>query len=150
MRRTARPWLPVLLLMMMMLAPLAAWAQDRPADLPDADRAAIRSVIRSQIDAFRRDDGAAAFGYASPGIQQMFGDAATFMQMVRRGYAPVYRPGAVAFGALVESDGKPVQRVELTAPDGTHDLALYFMEREPDGTWRIDGCMLVPSESVGA
>ena len=149
MRRTARLWLPVLLLLTLLI-PGAAWADDAPANLPDADRAAIQTAIRSQIDAFRRDDGAAAFGFASPGIQQMFGDAGTFMQMVRRGYAPVYRPGAVAFGALVEMEGKPVQRVELTAPDGTRDLALYFMEREPDGTWRIDGCMLVPSESVGA
>src|SRR5262245_52847309 len=42
-------------------------------DLSTADRSAIRDVIQSQVDAFRRDDGASAFGYASPSIQGMFG-----------------------------------------------------------------------------
>jgi len=37
-------------------------------DLSAADRSAIRDVIQSQVDAFRRDDGEGAFGYASPSI----------------------------------------------------------------------------------
>ena len=41
--------------------------------LSSADRAAIRQVIEAQVDAFRRDDGSAAFSYASPVIQGMFG-----------------------------------------------------------------------------
>ena len=148
-RRVAR--LAVLLLLVSpALAAAPASAQDAPAAVAPGDRAAIQSVIRGQIGAFRRDDETAAFGFASPGIRAQFGDAATFMQMVRQGYAPVYHPAGFAFGALVAMDGRTVQRVELTGPDGAHDLALYFMEREPDGTWRIDGCELLPGVSVGA
>src|SRR5262249_32291150 len=35
-------------------------------DLSAADRSAIRDVIQGQVEAFRRDDGEGAFGYASP------------------------------------------------------------------------------------
>jgi hypothetical protein len=140
--------------LLLALSPLSAAApasaQDTPAAVAPADQAAIQSVIRGQIGAFRRDDGAAAFGFASPGIRAQFGDAANFMRMVRQGYAPVYHPQSFAFGALTQEDGRTVQRVELTAPNGDQNLALYFMEREPDGSWRIDGCELLPSQSVGA
>lgn len=144
------PWWFVVVLGVLLGSAGVARAQPAPTELPAADQAAIRAVIASQIGAFRRDDDSAAFALASPNIQHLFGDAATFMAMVRRGYAPVYRPGAVAFGPLVTTDGRIEQRVQLTGPDGAPALALYDMEREPDGSWRIDGCMLVPGESVGA
>ena len=60
-----------------------------------ADQAAIRSVIAAQIEAFRRDDSAAAFSFASPTIQRIFGTPDQFMAMVRSGYQPVYRPREV-------------------------------------------------------
>jgi hypothetical protein len=44
----------------------AAEAQQQPVSA--ADRAAIRDVIQGQVEAFRRDDGDAAFAYASPTI----------------------------------------------------------------------------------
>jgi hypothetical protein len=131
----------VLVLAGSLLRPLAARADD-PADVPPADRTAIADVISRQIDAFRHDDAPAAFAFASPMIQGMFGDPAHFLAMVQRGYPPVYRPRSVHIGALVMHDGRIVQRVELVGPDGARELALYTMEREPDGSWRIDGCQL--------
>ena len=127
----------------------AARAQDAAA-VPEADRDAIRSVIEQQLQAFRGDDAAGAFAAASPEIQAMFGDPAHFLAMVRQGYPPVYRPRSHAFGVLDTEDGRIVQRVELVGPDGQPALALYFMEQETDGTWRIDGCVLTQSDSVGA
>ena len=76
-----------------------------------ADRAAIREVIQSQVDAFQRDDGPAAFGYASPSIQGMFGSPDIFMDMVRQGYQPVYRPRAFDFRALAIDTTTPVPPV---------------------------------------
>jgi len=138
------PWLLAL------AAVPAARADDAPPALPAPDRAAIRAVIGAQIDAFRHDDGVRAFGYASPGIRAQFGNAAAFLDMVRRGYAPVYRPRAYVFGPLTRTDGQIVQHVVLTGPDGVAEEALYFMEHEKDGTWRIDGCMLTAPAAVGA
>jgi hypothetical protein len=135
--------------LLFLLSAAAARAED-PADLPAADRSAIHDVIQHQIDAFQHDDASGAFAFASPSIQAEFGDASRFLRMVQTGYPPVYRPRSVTFGALVEDDGRLEQKVELIGPDGHGVLALYFMEKEPDGTWRIDGCVLTESEAVGA
>ncbi len=121
----------------------------RADGLPETDRAAIQAVISGQLDAFRRDDGATAFGYASPGIHEMFGTVDTFMTMVQRGYPPVYRPRQVTFGQLVEEDGRIVQVVHLVGPDGAPVDAFYTMEKQPDGSWKIAGCRLAePGVSV--
>ena len=118
-----------------------------PAAAQDAsDRAAIRSVIERQLEAFQRDDGEAAFGFASPMIRQMFGTSEIFMDMVRQGYRPVYRPKSVEFGELVEFQGQPAQKVHLVDPDGRPVLAIYVMTQLPDGSWRIDGCYLQAAE----
>jgi hypothetical protein len=115
-------------------------------DVSSADRAAIRDIIQSQVDAFRRDDGDAAFGLASPSIRGMFGSSDIFMDMVRQGYQPVYRPQAFDFGEIVTLDGQVTQKVHVIGPDGRPVTAFYPMTRLPDGTWRINGCYLQAPE----
>ncbi len=129
---------------------IAGGATAQEATPGGADTAAIRQVIERQIAAFQRDDGPAAFAFAAPGIQGMFGDPDTFMEMVRTGYLPVYRPREVEFRGLVVRRGTPIQEVLLVGPDGRPVLALYSMERQADGSWRISGCTLVkaPDETV--
>src|SRR5213595_142040 len=83
----------------------AAPAQD--LSLSESDRAQIRDVIGRQVEAFRRDDGEAAFGLASPTIQGMFGTSDVFMDMVRHGYQPVYRPRVFDFREIVDLHGQP-------------------------------------------
>jgi hypothetical protein len=112
--------------------------------LPDSDRTAIRQVIERQLQAFQRDDGAAAFSYAAPGIQSKFENAETFMDMVRQGYQAVYRPRAVQFKDIISLEGTPAQRIIVVGPDGVPMIAVYPMRRMLDGSWRIDGCVLVP------
>lgn len=120
------------------------------ADVSDTDKAQIETIIRSQMDAFQRDDDAEAFSYASPGIQRQFGTSSTFMMMVKQGYQPVYRPQSVTFLGVEIKDGAVVQSVAVIGPDGVNYTALYPMERQADGTWRIAGCFLVkePGEAV--
>ncbi len=126
------------------------------------DRQAIRSIIQSQLDAFQRDDGHEAFSYASPGIRQMFQTADIFMAMVRGGYAvkmfqtadifmamvrggyaAVYRPRAVEFLETLVKDRRTVQMMRFVGPDGVAVIAMYTMERQPDGTWKISGVVLL-------
>jgi len=132
------------LLLFVALAAFGAAAIARAADAPvsAADGAAIRQVIQSQMQAFAKDDGARAFGYASPTIQEIFRTADNFMAMVRSDYRPVYRPRRVEFGPVEEVDGEPVQHVWITGPDGQDVEALYTMQRQRDGSWRINGCDL--------
>src|SRR5258708_38492681 len=129
-----------LLALLGLLLSLAGAAQAQ--SVSDADRAAIRQVIEAQVEAFRRDDGDAAFGLASPTIQGMFGTPQIFMDMVRQGYQPVYRPRAFDFREIVSLHGQPAQKVYVIGPDGRPVTALYPMRQLPDGTWRIDGCFL--------
>ncbi len=136
----SRPLIPILLLLMTVVA-MPARGQDAPA----ADGNAIVSVIQSQLDAFKGDRAVEAFGYASPGIQAMFGTPDRFMQMVRTGYGAVYRPREVQFLDLVVEQGELAQRVLFVGPDGVPVIAYYFMERQPDGSWRISGVTLRPS-----
>ena len=134
-----------------LLAALAATAGlAMPAtagDVPAGDAAAIQSVIQNQIAAFEHDDGAAAYDFASPTIHEIFPSAGAFMDMVRGQYQPVYRPGSVAFGALTDSASGPEQRVYLVGPDGNRWVALYTLERQADGTWKINGCVLLRDNS---
>lgn len=124
-------------------------AQDDPS-FSNGDRDGIQQTIRGQMDAFQHDDAAGAFGYAAPGTQRRFGNANVFLDMVRKGYQPVYHPRAVDFTKLAQHDGAIIQSVELVGPDGGAYTALYTMEREPDGSWRIIACTLVPSQRTGA
>ena len=119
----------------------AAMAPAR-AEWTDAERASIQDVISRQLEAFKRDDGAAAFAFASPTIRRQFESPDRFLAMVREGYRPVYRPKAVTFGRLVEASGAPIQEVLILGKDGVGYLAAYQMERQDDGSWRIAGCVL--------
>jgi Domain of unknown function (DUF4864) len=112
----------------------------------EVDAAAIRSVVEAQLQAFQRDDDAAAFGFASPGIQELFGTATNFMQMVRQSYQAVYRPRSVLFEALTLVQDLPTQPVLLLSPEGDPVRALYLMENWTTGAWRITGCYLLAVE----
>jgi hypothetical protein len=121
------------------MRPLAANAQAVSRE----DAAAVRMVIEAQIDAFRKDDAARAFSYATNNIRLTFVTAENFMEMVRTQYAVVYRPHTVAFDVPVPiDDDELVQPVRLTDDEGRNWVALYPMQRGADGVWRTNGCQL--------
>ena len=138
-----------LLATVLLLTCLCATSRAEDAPISAQDQAAIRSVITNQIDAFRRDDAAGAFGYAAPSTQGVFGTADNFLAMVRRGYQPVYRPHAVEFAQLARQEEGVIQNVELVGPDGLPYTARYTLERETDGSWRIISCELLHSTRLG-
>lgn len=119
--------------------------------LSDSDRQSFRTIIEGQIDAFRADDGTRAYSYAAPMIRQIFPNPDMFMNMVRQGYQPVYRPQSFRFGeAGFSASGRPIQRVTVVGPDGLTYEAIYTMERQPDGTWQINGCAIVRAPDINA
>lgn len=124
-------------------APVAAFA-DAVDRLSNADRSAIRQTIERQIAAFKADDADLAFSFATPMIQDQFGDASRFVAMVKRGYMPVYRPRQVEFSDLLDIRGKPTQRLVVVGPDNDVFNAYYMMEQQADGSWRISACILRP------
>jgi hypothetical protein len=116
--------------------------------LDEADRSAIQDVIMGQMDSFKLDDAVGAFSFASPGIKQIFRDPDTFMAMVRSVYAPVYRPKSATFGELSDSESGVAQTVTIVDGDGNFWTAIYTMEKEGDGQWRISGCRILKAPSA--
>jgi len=106
------------------------------------DVGTAQSIIRSQEQAFARDDAAAAYGFAAPGLQHYFQNPDGFMAMVRNGYAPVYRHRSFDFGESKIVDGKIVQDVQIIDADGVAWDALYTLETQPDGSLKISACIL--------
>lgn len=136
-------FLPALVSLFLIFSVGGLAGQSAAPDISAGDRATIRQVIEDQIAAFRRDDASAAFGFASPNIQSMFGTPENFIAMVRQGYPPVYRPQAVTFSEIVRDADGPVQLVDIVGPSGEAVTAAYEMLQLPDGSWRINGCVLL-------
>lgn len=113
-----------------------------PAPAGDSRGDAVRAVISQQLEAFQRDDGEGAFSFASPTIRQIFGTPERFMDMVRSGYRAVYRPQVVEFQELFQRGTRIFQNVFFVGPDGRAVIAEYEMQRQPDGSWKINGVRL--------
>ena len=116
----------------------------------DSDRARIQAIIRSQIEAFQRDDGAAAYSYAAPSLKQVFPTVDGFMAMVKNGYTPLYRPKSYSFGEVKSADGKLLQALEVLGPNGDYWEAIYTFVRQEDGSWKIVSCYLVKAKDTSA
>lgn len=133
--------LALALVLMMAVLPMRAAAEE-PAD-------SIQTVITGQIAAFRANDVDTAFGFASPSIQQKFGDPQNFGRMVSQAYPMVWRPRRFEMRQLVDTDFGPVQVVLFEDSAGTLHEAGYLMQ-QIDGLWRINGVQLRRVPQVGA
>ncbi len=109
----------------------------------------IEANISAQIQAFKADDFATAFTFASPNIQRLFGDPENFGTMVRRGYPMVWRPADVRFLELREIGGALWQKVMITDGDGRVHLLDYQMIQRENG-WKINGVQLLGNSDPAA
>ena len=115
------------------------------------DKAEFQRIITAQITACRADDGPAAYDFAAPVVRNIFPTPEIFMAMVKQGYPQVYRPQSFNFTeALIDPLGKPAQKMTVVGPDGKSYIALYSMEKQPDGTWRISACTLLEIPGLDA
>jgi hypothetical protein len=118
-----------------------------PSGLSAGDARAIRAVIEAQLDAMAADDEARAFSFASPSIRMQFDDASSFMTMVRQGYPMLIRPTETLFSQPRTVEEDAMQVVRLRDRDGRPWLATYDLQRQPDRTWRINGCLVEPDHT---
>lgn len=66
------------------------------------------------------------------------------MELVREGYRPVYQHRRYSFGdARDGNDAGVEQPVDIQDEAGADWVAIYSLEKQPDGSWRISGCRLV-------
>ena len=108
-----------------------------------ADVTAAQGVIRAQEQAFARDDAAAAYSHAAPAIREIFPAPDIFMSMVQNGYAPVYRHKSFEFGESRSEGNWISQHVHIIDANGEAWEALYTLEQQADGSYKITGCSLL-------
>jgi len=122
-----------------------AAAQGSDPRLKASEWFAIRRTIDDQRKALKAGDARKAFSYASPEIRAQFRTPEKFFAMVRDGYGALLEARYVEFleGAVIE--GAVIQPLRLVAPDNSVLVALYTMDKQQDGRWRIAGCVLAPS-----
>lgn len=113
--------------------------------LAAADWKAIKRVIGEQREALVAGNATKAFAHAAPGIRAQFRTADNFLAMVREAYVALIAARYTEFleGAVIE--GVVIQPLRLIAPDNTVQVALYTMEKQKQGGWKIAGCVLAPS-----
>ena len=116
-----------------------------PAALATGEWTVIRDAISEQLAALRSGDASRAFSFASAGIREQFYDAPTFLRMVQGSYAALLEARYTEFleGAVI--DGHTIQPLRLILRDDTVLVALYEMQRDEQGGWRIAGCVIAPS-----
>jgi hypothetical protein len=95
----------------------------------------VRTVIRSQLDAFRKNDFKTAYGFAHSGVKEQF-TPLQFEQMVRGGFASMLEPGAMAFSEVQENEAGAEIQLILTDQKGNRSGFQYILEKE-SGKWRI-------------
>ena len=136
-------------LMIVALAAAAVARADNVEPTP-GDWQTIKGVIGDQLVALRKDEGARAFAFATRALQAQFESAENFMRMVHAGYQPLIDARYDEFleGAMIE--GRVIQPLRIVLTDDTVLVALYTMQKDDDGRWRIAGCILAPSTTKSA
>lgn len=134
-----------LLVSMLLMFSTLAYAQE------NADKQQFQDIISNQVAAFNNDDGATAYSFAAPQVKKYFPTKEVFLAMVKQGYPQVYRAKSLDFGEVfMDNFGRATQRVTLVGPDGRRYEALYAMEKQPDGVWKIAACTVLEIPGVDA
>ncbi len=127
--------------------PLCAAAAD-PDEVSATDAKAVRALVEKQLGALAQGRPAEAFSYASPSIQAQFNDATAFADMVERSYPMLIRPASIGFFKPAAHEGEVFQAVHFRDRDGHLWRAVYELQRQPDRSWRINGCAVAPDDEA--
>lgn len=131
----------------MRMAVIAAMMAVLGATCAHAQSDEIRETITQQFEAFKADDFATAFTFASPSLQSFFLSPENFGRMVTQGYPMVWRPADVRYLDLREEDGTFWQKVQITDDKGALHYLEYRMQRTQAG-WRISGVQILDAPDV--
>ena len=115
-----------------------------------ADAEASKSVIEDQLDAFKTRDLERAYSHAAPGIRAMFPSVEQFSSMVERGYGAIFRHESYVFGRNRQEAGEMFHEVIITDDAGKQWQAVYSLQRQEDGSWRITGVKMNPYKGASA
>lgn len=118
-----------------------------PANAQDKQAIEAQTVISDQLSAFIEGDGQRAFSHAAPTIRQRFQTPERFMDMVERGYGPIYRSSTYDFGRNSAQGNQIVQELILTDKKGNTWQSIYVLMKQQDGSLKIMGVQMRRSEN---
>jgi hypothetical protein len=128
------------------LAAASMQLKARAGTLTEADARQVQAVVMTQLKAFAADDAVGAIAVATPDVRKMVGDPERFLDLVRGNYPMVYHPAGVAFLAPAIDKDQVLQVVSLRDDEDKTWLVLFSLQRQPDNTWRIGGCIVAEND----
>lgn len=136
--------------MLILLAGLALPLSSAAAvdEVSQEDQLAIKAVVASQLEALAADNADAAFALATADTRSRLRNSDTFLQIIKQQFTPIYRHQRALFSAPEVIAGRMVQIVRLTDSESSVWLAIYQMQKESDGQWKIAGCRLIETTTV--
>ena len=139
--------LPVLVLAFITLTAGQLFAQSGSSEVPLEMKTGAQSIINGQFQAFRDRDHETAFSFASPSLQKIFGSTQRFIGMVKNGYSAIYDAQNWSFGRSRLEGDTIYQEVLVSGPDGRQWAALYQLNKEADGNWKIGSVRILPART---
>lgn len=132
----------------LLLGLLMAFDSERGTNVKPADADAIHAVVQQQLNALLIDDETGAFEVTSVEARAFFGSASNFLRAMKTYYRPIYRHRIAQFSVARTMGNIALQPVRVTANDSRVWIAIYRMERDDGGAWKIDGCQLLPTANI--
>jgi hypothetical protein len=115
----------------------------------DSITSAVETTIRTQVDAFGREDFPAAYAMAAPDFQGAVG-LEEFEEVIRDGFVPLMNVSSFSVSQCVYDPG--LDQVEIgmtvTTTTGVVGSLLYSLVLVPEG-WRILGAVPNPQSPQG-
>ena len=118
-----------------------AWAADEAKPSIPAMKEKLQAVIRGQLEAFRKDDFAGAYKFATAGIREQF-PLAAFEAMVKKQYPAIAKSEDAVFGLTLDDGAKAVVNVRVVGPKQESVSYQYLLERDGE-EWRIGGVFVL-------
>ena len=109
---------------------------------------AVTQVVQSQLNAFAQDDAETAFKLSTASTRQLIGTPNELLSVIKHKFAPIYRHSKAIFAKPEIINRSALQIVHLTDADNLVWIAIYQVEQEADGIWRVDGCQLFETRSI--
>lgn len=116
--------------------------QTHAGGLSKEEARGVERVVMAQLVAFASDDAATAFATTTPAVRKAIGDAGRFAALVQSAYPMVYRPATVVFHKPQAKGDTVIQLVEITDQRMKSWIAMFALERQPDRSWAISGCVV--------
>jgi hypothetical protein len=116
--------------------------------ISDGDAKAIQVAVRSQIEALSVNDAVGAFQLATLDRQSRIGSPDKFLSLIKKHYQPLHQHLLVLYSRPAVVKGETFQAVRVTDKSSHVWLAVFQMQAEQGGRWKIDACYLLETKKV--